>query len=110
MATPPGRRSLLRRGLSRLRRSGSAALLLLLSACGLARCTPDPLSQGEMAALYERPLPPPDGALAVYHLGHSLVGRDMPAMLGQLASAAGREDHGYDSQLGWGTTLKAHWE
>ncbi|MGC1506556.1 MAG: hypothetical protein WA782_20760 [Sulfitobacter sp.] len=60
----------------------------------------------EAQALYARPLPKPDGAMRVYHLGHSLVGRDMPAMLAQLAGAG----HRYDSQLGWGTSLKEHWE
>ncbi|MFK7837221.1 MAG: hypothetical protein AB8B60_13465 [Sulfitobacter sp.] len=56
--------------------------------------------------LYANPLPKPDGALNVFHLGHSLVGRDMPAMLAQLAG----QGHRYDSQLGWGTSLKEHWE
>jgi hypothetical protein len=37
-----------------------------------------------------------------YHLGHSLVGRDMPAMLAQLAG------HSYNSQLGWGASLMNH--
>lgn len=50
-------------------------------------------------------VPAPTGPLSVYHLGHSLVNRDMPAMLAQLAP----KGHGYASQLGWGTTLKAHW-
>lgn len=54
-------------------------------------------------------LSPPEAALRVYHLGHSLVGRDMPAMLAQLAQAAGYADHAFDSQLGWGTSLRAHW-
>lgn len=49
--------------------------------------------------------PAPSGPLSVFHLGHSLVNRDMPAMLAQLAPAG----HRYDSQLGWGTTLQAHW-
>lgn len=49
--------------------------------------------------------PVPSGPLSVFHLGHSLVNRDMPAMLAQLAPAG----HRYDSQLGWGTTLQAHW-
>lgn len=49
--------------------------------------------------------PAPTGPLAVFHLGHSLVNRDMPAMLAQLAPMG----HRYDSQLGWGTTLQAHW-
>lgn len=57
-------------------------------------------------ALYATPLPEPSGALNVFHLGHSLVGRDMPAMLAQLAG----NGHRYDSQLGWGTSLRAHWE
>jgi len=57
-------------------------------------------------ALYATPLQAPEGGLATYHLGHSLVGRDMPAMLAQLAGGA----HSYHSQLGWGTSLKEHWE
>ena len=57
-------------------------------------------------ALYATPLTPPDGPLTVYHLGHSLVGRDMPAMLAQLAP----KGHDYASQLGWGTSLREHWE
>lgn len=56
---------------------------------------------------YARPAPPPpEEGMRVFHLGHSLVGRDMPAMLAQLAGAG----HGYESQLGWGTSLKQHWE
>ena len=58
------------------------------------------------ARLYANPLPAPEGPLRVYHLGHSLVGRDMPAMLAQLAGAG----HRYHSQLGWGTSLREHWE
>lgn len=57
-------------------------------------------------ALYARALPAPSGPLRAYHLGHSLVGRDMPAMLAQLAGSG----HRYDSQLGWGTSLMQHWE
>lgn len=51
----------------------------------------------------------PTKGLALFHLGHSLVGRDMPMMLAQLAHAAGFEGHTYHSQLGWGTPLRAHW-
>ncbi|WP_241434527.1 hypothetical protein [Sulfitobacter noctilucae] len=58
------------------------------------------------AALYAEPLAAPSGVLDVFHLGHSLVGRDMPAMLAQLAGAG----HRYDSQLGWGASLRDHWE
>ncbi|TCM49664.1 hypothetical protein C8J36_11231 [Rhizobium sp. PP-F2F-G48] len=64
------------------------------------------LSLGEFEALYAEPLAPPQTPLRVFHLGHSLVGRDMPAMLAQLAP----EGHRYESQIGWGTTLKAHWD
>nr|WP_083194342.1 hypothetical protein [Leisingera sp. JC1] len=52
------------------------------------------------------PLDPPEGPLNVFHLGHSLVGPDMPHMLAQLAP----EGHKYNSQLGSGTSLRAHWE
>ena len=51
-------------------------------------------------------LMPPEGALRVYHLGHSLVGSDMPHMLAQLAP----QGHRWNSQLGSGTNLKQHWE
>lgn len=61
---------------------------------------------GVAAELYAKPLPKPEGPLSVYHLGHSLVGRDMPAMLAQLAGTG----HEFNSQLGWGTSLREHWE
>jgi hypothetical protein len=92
--------------LTRIRGRSSALLLVLLSAFGLTRCNaPPPLDEAAFEALYRAPLPPPQGPIKVFHLGHSLVGRDMPAMLQQLAGG----DHQYESQLGWGTTLKAHW-
>ncbi len=52
------------------------------------------------------PLTPPVAPLNVFHLGHSLVGHDMPAMLAQLAGAG----HDYASQLGWGASMRDHWE
>ncbi len=64
---------------------------------------PDPAM---VDAAYATSLPAPDRPLRVFHLGHSLVGRDMPAMLAQLAAP----EHQYESQLGWGTSLKQHWE
>jgi hypothetical protein len=85
-----------------LLRTARLALLLLVSACGLQ----ESLSSEVMAQLYASPLAPPDKPLRVFHLGHSLVGRDMPAMLEQLAGPG----HDHRSQLGWGTTLKSHWE
>ncbi len=67
---------------------------------------PTPLDRATADTLYARPLPPPDGSLRVYFLGHSLVGRVMPAMLEQLAPPG----HDYASQLGWGAELEAHWK
>lgn len=52
--------------------------------------------------LYATPLEAPKRPMRVYHLGHSLVGRDMPTMLAQLAG------HEFDVQLGWGTSLNQH--
>ena len=93
---------------TRLRRFAPAALLLFLTACGgLTRCgSAEPMDEAEFDALYTDPASVPVGARDVFHIGHSLVGRDMPAMLAQLAGTG----HRYESQLGWGTPLKAHWE
>ncbi|MBL9047634.1 MAG: hypothetical protein JNK34_10060 [Tabrizicola sp.] len=77
--------------------AGAGAILRVSAPAG-----PDP---ARMAALYAEPLPPPDKALAVFHIGHSLVNRDMPAMLAQLAG----DGHRYESQLGWGAPMRAHW-
>lgn len=63
------------------------------------------ISEVEALALYAAPRPRPSKALSVFHLGHSLVGRDIPAMTAQLAGLG----HAYNSQLGWGTSLKNHW-
>ena len=85
-----------------------AALGVLVLAGGYGGWTLFRRRQLESAAeaLYARPLSRPEGGQRVYHLGHSLVGRDMPAMLAQLAGPG----HRYESQLGWGTSLKEHWE
>jgi hypothetical protein len=85
-----------------LLRNAKLALLLLMSACGLQKS----LSAEALAQRYTAPLSPPQQPLRVFHLGHSLVNRDMPAMLAQLAGTG----HDYRSQLGWGATLKSHWE
>jgi hypothetical protein len=76
-----------------------------LGAGGLAALWPRPPSADSVRARLAEPVPAPTGAMNVYHLGHSLVNRDMPAMLAQIAPPG----HRYDSQLGWGTPLKAHW-
>lgn len=70
----------------------------------------DALSAPELAARYSAALAPVDHGMRVYHLGHSLVGRDMPAFLAQIAAQAGLGEHRYHSQLGWGTSLRTHWE
>ena len=86
--------------------AGLGALALAAAAGQHLRTRDRRQGAAEAAALYAVPLNPPDAALNVYHLGHSLVGRDMPAMLAQLAGAG----HRYHSQLGWGTSLRDHWE
>ncbi len=84
----------------------SGAALALAVVFSQARGARAGLSPEAIGAAYAAPLPAPTAPLAVFHLGHSLVGRDMPAMLQQLAGP----DHTYDVQLGWGTPLRAHWE
>ena len=94
--------------LRRLLRRSTAALLLFLPACGLVKSCAGPaaLDRAAFDALYGTPASAATGPLQVYHLGHSLVGRDMPVMLAQLAG----DGHGFASQLGWGATLREHWE
>lgn len=81
------------------------ALGALAGAGGVYGIWSRPPSAAAVRAQIADPVAAPQGPLSVFHLGHSLVNRDMPAMLAQLAPPG----HHYDSQLGWGTTLKAHW-
>jgi hypothetical protein len=83
-------------------RTAKWVLLLALTACGFQKSMP----AEQLNLLYATPLPPPGKPLRVFHIGHSLVNHDMPVMLEQLAGAG----HEHRSQLGWGATLKAHWE
>lgn len=89
---------------------GKYVAIFLAGLAGLFGLTrhfaPVSLTQAEVDDLYASPDIVAAGPQAVFHIGHSLVGRDMPAMLAQMAE----QGHHYDSQLGWGTTLKAHWE
>lgn len=62
--------------------------------------------QVDLASIYAEPSSAPLAPLQVYHLGHSLVGKNMPAFLQQL----GGPGHDYRSQLGWGATMKSHWD
>lgn len=83
---------------------GGIGLMGLLMSC--RRAAPTSLSSDEMLRFYGTPPAIPPGPQTVFHLGHSLVGRDMPAMVAQLAGAG----HVYHSQLGWGASLKNHWD
>ena len=91
--------------------AGAALLATLAGALWWRMGSPAPvpvlpgLDDTQMAALYASPLPVTDRPLSVFHIGHSLVNRDMPAMLSQLAG----EGHRYESQLGWGAQLQSHW-
>ncbi len=91
------------------------SILLLLAGIGLAgllalaawalRSAPaeaQTLSDEAFAARYAAPLLPRAQPGPVYHLGHSLTGRDMPAILAQFGG------HAWNSQLGWGASLNAH--
>jgi hypothetical protein len=81
-------------------------LLSALGAGGLYwQLTRPPSAASVKTRLAASAVAKPDQPMTVFHLGHSLVNRDMPAMLAQLAP----QGHQYDSQLGWGTTLQAHW-
>jgi len=84
--------------------SGAAGFWL-----GLRRGAPDPARLAQPVPPNAPPLPAPAQGLRVYHLGHSLVGRDMPAFVAQLAHAAGFARHQHESQLGWGAPLRDHW-
>ncbi len=94
---------------ARLRRRLPGRLRARLAAWRRPSPPPEALARLHAAPM-PAPMPVPERGLRVFHLGHSLVGRDMPAMLAQLAAAAGLEGHGYESQIGWGTPLEAHWE
>lgn len=98
--------------MDRRRMMGGAALAALAALAGTGawwwtrRRMAPPLDEAAFAARLADPLPAPAGPLRVYHLGHSLVGRDMPAMLAQLAGPG----HVSHSQLGWGASLMQHWQ
>ncbi len=90
-----------RRGMIRIVTGGAVGVgAALLLRAGIGR-----LREARARDLYAAPRSAPSGALRMFHLGHSLVGRDMPAMLAQLAPAG----HDYASQLGWGASLREHW-
>lgn len=79
--------------------AGLAALVALVLWWRMPRPLPAPMALPAPAALA------PQQPAAVYHLGHSLVGRDMPAMLAQLMGPG----YAHALQLGWGASLDQHW-
>lgn len=89
-------------------------LTVIVGACAVAAWqfmrAPTPLDQAERLAHYDTPLTPLARDVSVYYLGHSLIGPDIPAFVTQLAQAAGDTGASYNSQLGWGTSLRTHWE
>ena len=100
------------------RRNGLLGAVALLAAGGAAALglrrrrqagppMPPPLAPEAYRAAQpalSAPVPP----VKVYHLGHSLVGRDMPALAAALGAALGGHDHAV--QLGWGAALSQHWQ
>lgn len=89
-------------------RLGLLALGVAVLAAGYGQLKPQALPAyddgADVQAFYQQRRVPAEGKLRVYHLGHSLVGRDMPAMLAQMAG------HDYALQLGWGTALREHFQ
>lgn len=94
----------------------AAAIGIMVLAAGAAFWklrTPSPLPTlpaEARAALHAVPLAGPTEGMSIYHLGHSLVGPNIPAFTQQLAEAAGFTGAAYNSQLGWGTSLYDHWD
>lgn len=86
-----------------LRLAAILGVLLLVAAVLVSKRMSLAVSQADVAV---PALDAPAGPMKVYHLGHSLVGAEMPDMLQQLAGA----DHDFRVQRGSGTSLKAHWE
>lgn len=86
----------------------AVSLIALIAVLGVWHLATRTALSAEMVRMaYATPAPAHGaGGLRVFHMGHSLVGRDMPAMLAQLAG----KDHRYESQLGWGASLKEHWD
>jgi len=83
----------------------AAAMVVLLTGVLVYQTWTQHQRQALLEAAHATSLTPPLEPMRVFHLGHSLVGRDMPAMLEQLAGPG----HTHASQLGWGTSLREHW-
>ena len=89
-----------------LPRVGLLALGLAILAGGYWQLRPEglpPYDDGaDVRPLYQESRVLPERPLRVYHLGHSLVGQNIPAMLAQMAG------HTYALELGWGASLRDH--
>jgi hypothetical protein len=84
-----------------------SVLVAVAAIAGLLRLRgTQPIDEATFNGLYDQSGPAPEIPQIVFHLGHSLVGPDMPEMLKQLAG----DTHDYSSQIGWGTPLRAHWD
>lgn len=83
---------------------GCLALIAALAVSATYALRSPTMTDAEFVSMYDTPLSAPVKPLVVYHLGHSLVGRDMPAMLAQMV-----QGHDYASQLGWGASMMNHW-
>ena len=84
---------------------GGAVATLTLTVVLVLGVWNDARQQNLLDEAHTRSLSPPQQPMRVFHLGHSLVGRDMPAMVEQLAGPG----HSHHSQLGWGASLRDHW-
>ena len=92
--------------MNRLRRLPRRAILMACAALPVGALGVWALGQRNSTPREVATLPPPSGPLRVYHLGHSLVGAEIPYLLAQFAG----EGHRYNVQRGSGTSLRAHWE
>ncbi|WP_416369034.1 hypothetical protein [Tritonibacter mobilis] len=92
--------------MNRLRHLPRRALLLICAALPVGALTLWSLGSRGGSPVEVPPLPAPQAPLTVYHLGHSLVGADIPHLLAQFAGSG----HAYNVQRGSGTALRAHWE
>lgn len=82
-------------------RALSASLLIVLTTVSCQQ----KLSDKEVDDIYSQKSRPLNQAASIYFIGHSLIGRDIPLFLQQLSG----KSLNFNSQLGWGATLKSHW-
>jgi hypothetical protein len=93
----------------------SFGVVSLLVACALSACrdpelkTPDHGGRAANTARDAEPTMPSAVSTAnVFFFGHSLVGHDMPQMIGSLARARNKT-YSVHGQIGFGTPLMSHW-